>query len=129
MVTAFPVGYNGRVDESEARVVLAAELTATRERIAAMTGELDAVAAASADSNLDDEHDPEGSTVAFEREQYAALRASAQRHLAEVQAALDRVDAGTFGRCERCGAPIGAERLAALPATRYCVRCSARRRG
>ena len=126
-MAATRVRYNGRVDENEARAVLADELVTTRERITAMTGELGAIAAASADSNLDDEHDPEGSTVAFEREQLAALRASAQRHLDEVQAALDRIDAGTYGRCERCGAPIGDERLAALPATRYCVRCAARR--
>jgi RNA polymerase-binding transcription factor DksA len=90
-----------------------------------MTGDLAALAAASANSNLDDEHDPEGTTVAFEREQAAALRARAEHHLAEVDAALRRLDEGSYGRCERCGRDIPAERLDALPATRTCVACAA----
>ena len=44
----------------------------------------------------------------------------------EIGAALDRVGAGAYGRCEDCGEPIGAERLEVLPATRQCVRCAAR---
>ena len=43
----------------------------------------------------------------------------------EVFAALDRLDAGTFGACERCGQGIGAERLDALPYARHCVGCAA----
>ena len=90
-----------------------------------MTAELNAVAAAAQGSNIDDEHDPEGATVAFEREQLAALRARAQDHLAEIDAALVRLEAGGYGSCARCGRPIGDDRLAALPATPLCVRCAA----
>ncbi|MBX9578915.1 MAG: TraR/DksA C4-type zinc finger protein [Gemmataceae bacterium] len=43
----------------------------------------------------------------------------------EVYAALDRLDAGTFGACERCGKAISAERLDALPYARHCVGCAA----
>lgn len=39
----------------------------------------------------------------------------------EVEAALERLAAGTYGTCEACGRPISAERLDALPATRFCV--------
>lgn len=99
----------------------------TVERIAAMTAELNAVAAAVAGSNTDDEHDPEGSTIAFEREQLAALRAQAEQHLVDIDAALGRLDQGTYGACERCGAPIGAARLEALPAVRLCLTCAAAR--
>jgi len=99
---------------------------ATVERLTAMTAELDAVTAAAAGANQDDEHDPEGSTLAFEREQLAALREQARHQVAEIEEAHDRLARGRYGVCERCGDPIAAERLDALPATRYCVRCAAR---
>lgn len=90
-----------------------------------MTADLAAVSASSANANLDDEHDPEGSTVAFEREQLAALRRQAEDHLTELDAALARLADGSYGTCLSCGGPVGEERLAALPATRFCVRCAA----
>lgn len=89
-----------------------------------MTDDLDAVAAAASGSNADDEHDPEGATIAFEREQLAALRARAQHQLADIDAALRRLGDGTYGACERCGAAIGAARLDALPAARLCLSCA-----
>ena len=115
------------VDESAARERLAADRTETQARIASLSRDLDSVVAAATGSNLDDEHDPEGSTIAFEREQLAALRTQAQDHLAEVDAALERLGAGHYGQCERCGQPIALERLAALPAVRWCVTCAAQR--
>lgn len=116
------------MNEGQATARLAAERAATAQRLATMTGELEAVAEAAAGSNLDDEHDPEGATVAFEREQLAALRAHAHHQLLELDAALERVRAGTYGRCESCGQPVGDARLDALPATRLCVTCAATRR-
>jgi DnaK suppressor protein len=59
----------------------------------------------------------------FEQQKSLALRDQAQHHLALVQAALDRIDAGTYGTCQRCGSPIGAERLEALPWAAYCIDC------
>jgi RNA polymerase-binding transcription factor DksA len=79
-------------------------------QIAALAGDLDGVIDASRSSNADDEHDPEGSTIAFERAQVIALLAAARRRLADLDAALDRVAAGTYGTCQRCGRPIPAER-------------------
>ena len=114
------------VKKQETGARLTAARDATLERITAMTADLAAVAAASVGSNLDDEHDPEGSTIAFEREQLAALRAHAQAHLTEVDAALTRLHDDRFGRCEVCDRPIGNARLEALPATRLCVACAAR---
>lgn len=111
-----------------ARRLLAADRAATAQRVASMTADLEAVMAASLGSNADDEHDPEGSTIAFEREQMAALRSRAQDHLTELAAASDRIVAGRYGRCELCGRPISDDRLSALPATRWCVSCAAPRR-
>lgn len=86
------------------------------------------VVAASEGSNADDEHDPEGATIAFERQQLAALLEQAERRVDELTAALERASTGTYGICEGCGRPIGAERLAARPQARTCVDCARRRR-
>jgi DnaK suppressor protein len=94
-----------------------------------MTAELGAVAEAVAGSNVDDEHDPEGATIAFEREQLAAARGRAARQLEEIDAALRRLDGQSYGICQQCGGRIGGERLEVLPATRTWVRCAARRPG
>ena len=109
----------------EVRRRLAAEREQTLARLASLTGDHDAMVAASLDTNADDEHDPEGATIAFERSQIGALVRQVRHHLAEVEAALARVDAGTYGVCERCGAPIGEARLDALPAARLCIACAA----
>jgi DnaK suppressor protein len=103
---------------------LLAEHDAVRAQVDALTREFEGVVAASRSSNADDEHDPEGATVAFERQQVAALLESARRRLAEVEAALGRRASGGYGVCEVCGRPIPAERLAARPSARTCVACA-----
>ncbi|HKC26571.1 MAG TPA: TraR/DksA C4-type zinc finger protein [Jatrophihabitans sp.] len=116
------------MDESSTRDLLTAERDATRARLAALSAEVDGVVSAAAGSNIDDEHDPEGATLAFEREQLAALREQARQHLDELELALQRLAAGRYGVCETCGAPIGEERLAARPFARQCVSCAAKAR-
>lgn len=73
----------------------------------------------------DDEHDPDGATLAWEREQLAALLAAERVRLGEVDAALARLAAGTHGVCVDCGQPIPAARLEARPAASRCVACAA----
>ena len=113
----------------EVRRGLALEREQALARLASLTGDYDAVVAASLDTNADDEHDPEGTTIAFERSQIGALVRQVRHHVAEVDAALDRVEAGTYGVCEVCGRDIGAPRLEALPAARTCIRCAGRAPG
>jgi RNA polymerase-binding protein DksA len=103
---------------------LAAERRRTQERLARLTQDFDAVVAASRDTNADDEHDPEGATIAFERSQVVALVRQAQQQLAEIDVAVRRVADGTYGTCETCGAPIGAARLEARPTARVCIACA-----
>ena len=104
-------------------------LEAAREeavvRRARLTDDYHAVVTASRDSNADDEHDPEGATIAFERSQIGALVRQVQDHLVEIEEALARLDAGTYGLCERCGEPISDARLEARPVARTCIRCAA----
>ncbi|MDQ0363751.1 TraR/DksA family transcriptional regulator [Catenuloplanes indicus] len=96
----------------------------TAAEAARLAADLEALFAASRDSNADDEHDPEGTTIGFERAQLTALLAAARERIAEVDDALRRVDAGSYGVCERCGRPIAAERLAARPFARFCISCA-----
>jgi DnaK suppressor protein len=99
----------------------------TEAQIVALTRDIDDVIAASRASNADDEHDPEGATIAFERAQVAALLTAARERLAELDAALARYDAGDYGTCEACGRPIPPERLVIRPSARTCVPCAGRR--
>ncbi|GAA0579968.1 hypothetical protein GCM10010172_76170 [Paractinoplanes ferrugineus] len=91
---------------------------------ATLAENLEALFVASRDSNADDEHDPEGATIGFERAQLTSLLGAARERIAEVDDALGRVDAGTYGICERCGQPIAAERLEARPFARWCIACA-----
>jgi len=75
-------------------------------------------------TSTDDEHDPEGATIAYERAQVSALLHQAQDDLAALDLALERVDNGTAQTCESCGGSIALERLLALPTTRQCIRCA-----
>ena len=81
--------------------VLERERQETLQRLATLTDDFAEVVAASRDSNADDEHDPEGATIAFERSQLDALVSQARGHLAEIDAAITRLDVGTYGVCER----------------------------
>jgi RNA polymerase-binding transcription factor DksA len=108
-----------------ARGRLATERDRALGRLADLTGDHDAMVIASRDSNADDEHDPEGATIAFERSQIGALARQVQLHLADIEVALSRLDAGTYEFCERCGGPIGEDRLEARPVARTCIRCAA----
>lgn len=105
---------------------LAAERADTLARLTGLEREFAGIIESSGSAGTDDEHDPEGATIAFERQHVAALLDQARRHLAEIDAAMRRLAAGGYGRCEGCGQPIGAARLAARPATTTCVACASR---
>lgn len=65
----------------------------------------------------------------FEEEVTLGLVEQEERLLAEVQAALERIERGTFGRCEGCQATINQPRLRALPYARHCVACARKLEG
>ncbi len=110
---------------SDADVLLAARERALTQ-VADLTSDLEQMMAASESSNADDEHDPEGATIAFERAQVGALLAQARQRFDDIEHALGLLKSGTYGRCAGCGGPIGAERLAARPAGRTCISCAGR---
>jgi DnaK suppressor protein len=109
---------------TDAQARLEAERRRTARRLADLRGDYRGFVEASKDSNADDEHDPEGATIAFERSQVGALVRQAEEQLGEIDAALARIDAGTYGVCVVCGEPIPDGRLEARPAARTCVNCA-----
>ena len=108
----------------ELRETLATEHAELLGRVSALSRSLEDIVSASVSANADDEHDPEGSTIAFERAQVSALLAQARAHLTESAEALRRPDAGGYGICERCGGVIARQRLLARPTARTCIDCA-----
>jgi DnaK suppressor protein len=107
---------------------LLADRARTVGQIAVLAGQVDEIVAAAADVATDDEHDPEGQTIAFERAQATALLEQSRARLTEIDLAIVRLDAGTYGTCVTCGQPIGVERLDARPAADTCITCASRSR-
>ena len=121
---------NDGVDElaTTPQQLLAEDREVTEQRLADLRSEFTRVVDAAEGTNPDDEHDPEGTTIAYERTQLGALVEQAEAHLADIDAALARVAEGTYGRCEVCGRPIPAARLEARPTATRCVEHVAARR-
>jgi RNA polymerase-binding transcription factor DksA len=118
--------HHGAVSTPETR--LQAERAGTLRSIAALRGDVAAIVDSASSTSGDDEHDPEGATIGFERAQAQSLLARAEARLVELDAALQRTADGSYGTCARCGRPIPAERLDARPEATLCVACAARRR-
>nr|WP_244299496.1 TraR/DksA C4-type zinc finger protein [Streptomyces viridochromogenes] len=106
------------------RALLAADRVSTLHQISALSREFEGIVEANALVAIDDEHDPEGASTAFERAHVAALLSQAREHLNDLDRALERLERGDYGRCEQCGEPIPTERLEVRPAAKTCVRCA-----
>lgn len=108
-------------DPAPYRSYLEAERLQRLALITELRTNIDSVSDARQDSNVDDEHDPEGSTIAFELSQASTLLRASSERLAEIDAALKRLDDGSYGYCLACGNPVPPGRLEARPWTLYCV--------
>ena len=76
------------------------------------------------DVETDDEHDPEGPTIASEWSRLTGLQEDTAKQLTVLDKAIARIEAGSFGLCSRCGKPIGRARLDARPAAELCIDCA-----
>jgi RNA polymerase-binding transcription factor DksA len=74
-----------------------------------------------------DQNFADSSQVTAERGEAEALAKSLRETLSDVEHALGKIDAGTYGTCESCGQPISPARLEAKPAARFCINCASKR--
>ena len=115
------------MDNDQARERLLAEQARLREvRDAADRLSAAANEAETGELSTADQHPAEQATETLEREIDAGVLQRVEAELAEVGAALERLESGTYGTCEICGNPIADGRLEAVPAARYCVDDQAR---
>jgi RNA polymerase-binding transcription factor DksA len=112
-------------EASSVTAALGRHRSVVEDRIAGLTRELDEIIDSAQLANVDDEHDPDGSTIAYERAKVIALLDAARQELAAIDVAQRRAAHDTYGTCATCGGAIGDERLEALPATTTCVICAA----
>jgi len=111
---------------SKLRARLVLDLEDTRDLISQLVVDLESMRESRQDVATDDEHDPEGPTLAFERSQATAVLDNAKAHFSSIEEALQLVDGEEFGICLGCGERIPFARLDARPYTRYCVACAVR---
>lgn len=111
-------------DEREIRRAVDDQRARTTAQIAALEASLASIVDGTEMANTDDEHDPEGSTIAYERAQVIALLRLARRELDDLDATTARLTDGSILVCESCGGAIPVERLLALPDARTCVGCA-----
>ena len=110
------------------RGVLIADKEATESLIARLIDDLDSFTDARKDGATDDEHDPEGPTLAFERSQSTAILEQTRQHFAQIESAMLRLDDGSFGVCATCGKEIPFARLEVRPYSTQCVSCASKAR-
>ena len=98
-----------------------------REEQAGLRAQLTELGFADQGSGLNyDSNFADSSQVTAERGEAERLASELRETLDEVDAALVRLEGGTYGNCEVCGKPIGAARLEAMPATRFCIEHAAK---
>jgi DnaK suppressor protein len=106
--------------------VLANIRTRLEQERQSLISDIDALVIENQDQQTDygvGNHLADDATEVFTRERNIALRNNASDLLAQVEAALRRLDEGTYGTCARCGKEIDAERLEARPYATYCIAC------
>jgi RNA polymerase-binding protein DksA len=107
--------YRKRLEEEKARLLHAVGFL-ERENPGSISEELGELAEGGTDNHLGDT-----ATAMYDRELDEGLEEGARETLVEIDAALQRIEDGTYGICEGCGKPIGAERLSAIPWARLCI--------
>lgn len=111
-------------ESEELRAHIIAERLRLRSLVDSLTANFDDLAEAADASPPDDEHDPEGHTIAYERSQLAGRRDEYLRTIEELTIAESRLDDVDSALCEDCGKPIPHERRLAVPNTTRCVDCA-----
>ncbi len=115
MTTIDTSEFRALLEQERRRIVDAIEYLAS-ENPGNMQDELGELGGRGTDNHLGDM-----ATVTFDRELDEGLEEGAQQTLAQIDHALAQIENGTYGTCERCGGPIGVERLRARPWATLCI--------
>jgi len=107
--------------DSDLHANVRAQLTEER---AHLQEQLDELATDSDERLAYDDNFADSAQVAAEMGENRALATSLREQLSEVDRALERLDAGTYGICATCGNPIDPNRLEAMPGTTHCIDCA-----
>lgn len=107
--------YRRRLEDERARLTNAVSFL-ERENQGSLEDELGEVSASGTDNHLGDT-----ASATYDRELDEGLEEGVQQTLEDIDAALRRIEEGSYGTCEICGEPIGAERLSAIPWARLCI--------
>jgi DnaK suppressor protein len=107
--------FRARLEEERARLTNAVEFL-ERENPGSLEDELGELGLGSSDNHLGDT-----ATATYDRELDQGLEEGVQQTLGEIDAALGRIDDGTYGRCLMCGEQISEARLRAIPWARLCI--------
>jgi len=116
--TASAADYPVAVPDQTIDPILRGALTDERDRLVAQIAALEPGHGGSPDF---DDNFADSGQVAAEQGENKSLAAQLRGELDEVERALGKVEAGTYGRCERCGEPIAPARLEAVPTARFCI--------
>ena len=115
----------GTIDVQSLMEIVAAEQERTARQIASLEAVVAAIIDGSELVSTDDEHDPEGATIAYERAQASALLRQARADRDALVVTRRQLEQGQRLVCAVCGRDIDLERVAALPTTSRCVACAA----
>jgi RNA polymerase-binding transcription factor DksA len=115
VTTIDTVEYRKRLEDERARLTHVVDFL-EKENPGSMTDELGELAEGGTDNHLGDT-----ASAMYDRELDEGLEQGAQQTLLEIDAALRRIDGGSYGVCEVCGEPIGEQRLSAIPWARLCI--------
>jgi len=113
-------------DTHRFRALIRERIADADQQIERLTSNIRDVDESRRDVVTDDEHDPEGTTATLERAGDVAILSGLRATRADLEAALARLDEGTYGTCENCVRPIPVARLEVRPGARLCVACASK---
>ncbi|WP_298040777.1 TraR/DksA family transcriptional regulator [uncultured Microbacterium sp.] len=112
------------MSDTELRILLDMLRRESGERVDLLASTLHQLTHDRAAQSDDDEHDPEGVPLSAEWSRLTGLLEGAEDELRQIDAALERMDAGDYGSCANCGRSIPTARLRVRPFAEHCVPCA-----
>ncbi len=116
-------GTDGPMDKEALREQLLVERERLEHEIAELDADLSESLEDSSEESPYDQHMAETAGVTLDREIDLTLQENARASVAQIDRALGKLENGSYGRCDKCGKPIGEDRLQAAPFATLCIDC------